>query len=455
MPSTADVLLTWPRERERQPFDVQVWNRFMNFMNGNLYGRAIWLGNDTVFLLSLDNAGTGGNHLNAGGILTVTDATGVLVSSVALRLANNVWLLAANQAGSGTVNLVRLNTSDVIEVGAAANRISIFSPLSNNTPLNGRNAANSASLVLLNLNASNVMELGGAGNKIRILAALQNNQPVYFRNAADAADIAGFLMNASDILEIGEAGRRLQFNASMANATKLSGRNAANAANVVLIGLNASDVIELGVAGTRMTVSSPLTNATKLNGRNAANSADINLIGVNASDQIDVGVAGTQLNLLGTLNFVAGAIPVTAVAAQPSARAFHNASQLIATATTTALALNSERYDTDTIHDTAVNNSRLTCKTAGKYAISGSASFAANATGYRKVGIRLAGATMLAWNGSTSFGAADTTDLSVSTQYDLAVNDYVEMVAHQTSGGNLNVVNAGNYSPELMMHRTG
>ena len=48
------------------------------------------------------------------------------------------------------------------------------------------------------------------------------------------------------------------------------------------------------------------------------------------------------------------------------AHAYHNAAQSINTASETTLALNSERWDTDSIHDTAVNNSRLTCVTPGK-----------------------------------------------------------------------------------------
>ena len=37
------------------------------------------------------------------------------------------------------------------------------------------------------------------------------------------------------------------------------------------------------------------------------------------------------------------------------------------------------------------------------------------------------------------------------TLYELAVNDYVELVVYQSSGGALNVVSSGNHSPEFMM----
>lgn len=137
------------------------------------------------------------------------------------------------------------------------------------------------------------------------------------------------------------------------------------------------------------------------------------------------------------------------------ARAYHNANQSITSATLTVLALNSERYDTDTIHDTATNNSRLTCKTAGVYAISGNVSFAANATGLRELDILLNGATMIASKTVGNVGGTVATIVDVGCDYLLAVNDYVELRVYQDSGGALNVLSTGNYTPEFSMHFTG
>lgn len=138
-----------------------------------------------------------------------------------------------------------------------------------------------------------------------------------------------------------------------------------------------------------------------------------------------------------------------------AARAFHNAAQSIANNTTTVLALNSERFDQEanvasTIHDTVTNNSRLTCRTAGVYAISAAIEWAANSTGIRTLNIRLNGATVLAsvdLNTTTGGGAKQT----AATHYALAVNDYVEITVLQNSGGALNVNSTGNYSPEFSM----
>lgn len=139
----------------------------------------------------------------------------------------------------------------------------------------------------------------------------------------------------------------------------------------------------------------------------------------------------------------------------PAARAYHNANQSVANATLTALALNSERFDSDTIHDTSTNNSRLTCKTAGRYVITASAGFAANATGIRLIGIRLNGSTYIAQSVTNNVGAGQNCNMEASAVYELAVNDYLELIAYQTSGGALNVEALANFSPELAMARVG
>lgn len=135
------------------------------------------------------------------------------------------------------------------------------------------------------------------------------------------------------------------------------------------------------------------------------------------------------------------------------ARVYNNANITISTASDTALTFNSERYDADTIHDTGSNTSRLTCKTAGKYIIVGHVEFASNATGARQVFIRLNGTTDIGRQAYLSPGSA--TRFCITTIYDLALNDYIELVVWQNSGGNLDVVAAGNRSPEFSMQRIG
>lgn len=96
----------------------------------------------------------------------------------------------------------------------------------------------------------------------------------------------------------------------------------------------------------------------------------------------------------------------------------------------------------------------MTCKTAGKYQITGHIQWPTNATGIRNLDIILNGATVIA-DVTTIGNATNTVDQLVTTLYDLAANDYVELRALQTSGGALNVNSVTNYSPELMMGRIG
>lgn len=142
----------------------------------------------------------------------------------------------------------------------------------------------------------------------------------------------------------------------------------------------------------------------------------------------------------------------------PAVRVFHSAAQSVNTATDTYLAFNSERFDqaggtSATQHDTVTNNSRLIARYAGIYQITGNVNFAGNATGTRYAFIRINGTTRIASNMTT----ADATEnpIVVTTLYQLAVNDYVELGVRQTSGGALNVQAAGNQSPEFMMIRVG
>lgn len=143
----------------------------------------------------------------------------------------------------------------------------------------------------------------------------------------------------------------------------------------------------------------------------------------------------------------------------PAVRVTHNASQSVTSATPLVLAFNTERFDqagnaSDTMHDTVTNNSRLTAKYAGVYHITANVEFAANATGYRLCSIRLNGTTVIA---NCIIMCVTTASVPTRVQatciYSMAVNDYVEVVVDQNSGGALNVTSAANYSPEFMMVR--
>lgn len=145
---------------------------------------------------------------------------------------------------------------------------------------------------------------------------------------------------------------------------------------------------------------------------------------------------------------------ITGGATVPACRVYHDVAQSITNASHVTLAFNSERFDTDTIHDTVTNNERLTCKTAGKYLIVVNVLFDANATGTRELALILNGATNIGRQTAPA-SATQPTGVTVATVYDLAVNDYVTVMVYQSSGGALNVDSYGNQSPEFMMVKVG
>ena len=95
---------------------------------------------------------------------------------------------------------------------------------------------------------------------------------------------------------------------------------------------------------------------------------------------------------------------------------------------------------------------RLTCRIAGTYVISGHIFWDGNAVGQRGISIYLNGTTLLAVQdeqGLTADGFAQ----SIATVYKLSVGDFLEFLAFQGSGGNLNVIMMNNWSPEFAMVR--
>lgn len=134
----------------------------------------------------------------------------------------------------------------------------------------------------------------------------------------------------------------------------------------------------------------------------------------------------------------------------PCARVSRSAAKAITTATDTAIDFDQQRFVTDAIHSTSSNNTRMTAPYKGRYYIGGSIEWAANATGVRRVLIKLNGSTVIAGLLTTG-SAADTGFMTLSTFFELSKSDYVELYVRQDSGGNLNVNASGNNTPEFYM----
>lgn len=107
----------------------------------------------------------------------------------------------------------------------------------------------------------------------------------------------------------------------------------------------------------------------------------------------------------------------------------------IASGTFTAMPFAGETLDTDNMHSTVTNNSRVTFNTAGWYRINSVHHWATNTTGSRGGYIRLNGTTII--DGTYVQQAAGSFFTSVQTPTfigQFAVNDYIELMAYQNSG---------------------
>lgn len=132
-----------------------------------------------------------------------------------------------------------------------------------------------------------------------------------------------------------------------------------------------------------------------------------------------------------------------------SAKACFTSDQSIPDNTNTVIDWNSEQFDTDDIHDNITNNSRLTCKTAGRYIVQGQISWGASATGRKEIFIRLNGATDVAHYKERIDDGTDTSETSwmqVHALLDLQLNDYVELLVFQNSGSPVDAVSDCNTS---------
>lgn len=142
-----------------------------------------------------------------------------------------------------------------------------------------------------------------------------------------------------------------------------------------------------------------------------------------------------------------GAFLPTEIANPPACRVFSSANQNILTATDTTITFDSERFDTDTMWVVG-SPTRITCNTAGVYIVTFCMTWSANASGDRKIRVRLNGSTLIV-SDERSSGQNDPFDHSTSTLYKFAAGDYIEAYVGQNSGVTLQSEANGNYAPEF------
>jgi len=127
------------------------------------------------------------------------------------------------------------------------------------------------------------------------------------------------------------------------------------------------------------------------------------------------------------------------VSGQEYGSAFHNTTQSILDSTFTILNFNSEDFQFSTLHSTSVNNSRVTAQQVGIYLFVAQVNFASNVIGYRIIAIQKSGnfITISKFPPVASAGGATSQQCTFIVQ--LAVGEYIEVLAWQNTTGTLSV----------------
>lgn len=179
----------------------------------------------------------------------------------------------------------------------------------------------------------------------------------------------------------------------------------------------------------------------------------------------DLGLTGTPANI-GIVNTIgislanARADHIHAIGVLPGVSVRHSVQQSILNDNPIVLSFNTELFDTDTMHDNVTNNSRLTFTKAGKYLLVACIEFVGNATGWRQIRIDYAynsGANVdtIAVSSTLAISATMGTSLSLSTIVNVAVADYVQLLARHTAGAALNVETSASTASMFAAYRLG
>lgn len=129
----------------------------------------------------------------------------------------------------------------------------------------------------------------------------------------------------------------------------------------------------------------------------------------------------------------------------PSCRVTRAGVQSIGNGTLVAVSFDTERWDTDTIHDNATNPTRLTATRAGIYLVTLNLKWDANTTGVREIHVGLGGSTSVyASDAQTANTMGGSYYQNIATVMNLAATEWVAFYVLQSSGGNLDLVSGVN-----------
>lgn len=248
-----------------------------------------------------DHTGSGNGTQISTGALAADAVTGAK-----LRLDNNEYLRARNAADTANINIVRIGTTNHIELGA---------PFKNNTYITARDQADSADLNIWKIDGGDNLDFGTDISRL----VMKNNTAIQSDNAGgtptdmiklDASDelvinpdVNKLVMKHDTYIQADNSGGtptnliKLDTNNDLAidpeisklllkNSTYLTGRNNADSGDVNILRLNTSDKLEIS---PEISAVVKLSNNVALQHRNQADSAYISTVNLNTSDKIALG----------------------------------------------------------------------------------------------------------------------------------------------------------------------
>lgn len=163
---------------------------------------------------------------------------------------------------------------------------------------------------------------------------------------------------------------------------------------------------------------------------------------------------GDKVTASDYLNFTKAAID--ALSSPDRVHAYQTAVTTLATSGAwQVIAFDSELYDTNSMHSTVSNTSRVVATVTGLYQVNVNVTFASNATGVRFLDLRKNAAGVQ--TGGSSVGSArvhsvtaNAAPVGFTVDVPLTAGDYLEVFGFQSSGGSLSTA-AGSVSTYLQM----
>jgi hypothetical protein len=220
-----------------------------------------------------------------------TAGRGAALTDRSILLDNAGWLQGANNAGSGTVNLIRATTGDKVEIGGNLNSI----VLANDTYFQARNNADSGDVNLFKLTTSDALSFAQAATFDGTLTATGTLAATNAATVGTTLTVTGAttLSAACTVGTTLGVGGVATFDSNVqisANDTWYQGRNAADSAYINMFKVNSSDEVEMD---ENLDIKDNVIKTSTTNG-------DIELV-PNGTGRVKLGDSGVRVvNGLGT-----------------------------------------------------------------------------------------------------------------------------------------------------------